>query len=245
MSRVRASKIASLLIVLGLVGGLGYYLGTSGGSESSDALEAVKSSSSFEKISEEGEVDIRSYNISGETVSKSEESDYPYNWTAEGLGGKKSTFILAVDFAGFAEEESRLVIAKSSSSAHIYQLQDGEVINDISALGLLGQVRQAENERERKQACRNSNVSVTEASINEGGFSVQLSASGDLARWIQVKVNTEGENFEKDELIGAGGNETFEFEEVQGLENVESIELSSFESDPCETERTISELPQE
>lgn len=232
-------------VIVVSIGGIGFYLEFTDSSASSGGLNAVKSSSSFDKISEEGEVDIRSYDIGGNTISLSKESNYPYDWSAKNIGNKNSTFAMAVDFADFKEEESRLVFVNSSKSAHIYQLQDKSIISNISGIRLVNEIMQTENERQRNQACSNSNITIEHASMTSESFSVKLSVSGNgLARWIHVDVNLNGERIEKDEVIDAGESQSFNFKQVESLEKIEEVSISTHESDSCNFDKkTLSELP--
>ena len=242
----KASIYVSVLLIAAVsVGGLGYYLGTMDSSGGSEGLEAVKSSSSFDKLSDDGEVDIRSYKIGSETISVSEDSDYPYNWTSEGLGNKRSTFVLAADFASFKEVESRLVIANSSRGAHIYQLQGEDILNDISGARLLSEVNQARESSEESEICSESTVSVERASIVDGSFSVDISVSGELARWIHLDLELDSETVEKDGIIDPSETKTFTYDQVERVGDVESISLSADQADDCSLERTIAELPVE
>lgn len=226
-------------------GGAGLYFGTMDSSNNSEGLESIKSTSSFERISEETEVEIRKYDIGEKIVSLSKESDYPYNWSAKDLGDKKSTFILAVDFAGFREAESRLVIVNSSKGAHIYQLQSEKIVKDVSGARLLSEVNQNEEKDEQKEVCRGSTVSFERASMADDAFSVEVSVTGEIARWIHVSIQLNGGSEEKDRIIEPSETSEFIFENIDKVEQVNEIVLTEDSADDCNTDKKITDIPLE
>ena len=231
--------VVPVLLALILIGGLGFYLLTSGESSESEGLEAVKNTESFQKLQQEGEVQLRTYNITSETVSFSQRSDYPYNWSGSGIGDRRSTFTLAADFANFDQIESTMVLANNSRSAYIYQLEDGKVTNTVSGLKLMNELNQEEVEREKRETCRASEITVEEASVQGGELSVNLSNTEELARWVYVNVTTDGDKLKDDTIIGQGESYEFIFEEVDA-DNVERINLNSKR---CGYRETINQLP--
>jgi len=234
--------VIPVLLALILIGGLGFYLLASGGASESEGLEAVKNTESFQELQQEGEVQLRTYNITSETVSFSRESDYPYNWTGSSIGNRRSTFTLAADFASFDQIESTMVLANNSRSAYIYQLEDGKVTNTVSGLELMNEINQKEAEQERREACRASEITVEEASVQGEELSVNVSnTGGGLTRWVYANVTTGGDKLKDDKIIGQGESYEFTFEEIDA-ENMEQIDLKS---EKCGYSETINQLPVE
>ena len=234
--------VISVLIGIILIGGLGFYLLTNSSDSGSKELEAVKNTESFQKLQQEGEVQVKTYNITRETVSFSQENDPPYNQSTNSIEDRRSTFTLATDFADFNQIESRMVLANNSRSTYIYQLEDGEVTNTVSGMELVKKVNQKEMEQEKQEACRTSEITVKEASVQDEQLSVNVSnTNGELARWVYVNVTTGGDKLKENEVIGQGESFEFMFEEID-TENIEQINLNSKK---CGYRETINQLPVE
>lgn len=234
--------VIPVLLALILIGGLGFYILTGSGSPSSEHIEAVKNTESFEELEQEGEVQVRSYNITQEDVSFSQRSDFPYNWSSSDLEDRRSVFTMAVDFTGFDQVESTLVFANNSRSAYIYQLENGDVTNTVSGLELISEVNEKETGLAKRKACRASEITVEETSVQGEQLSVNVSnRGGKMARWVYINVTADGEKFKEDDVIDGNQSHEFSFEDIE-TEKVEQIDLNS---DKCGYSETINQLPVE
>jgi hypothetical protein len=126
--------IPSVMVVIAAFSGAYLFLGGDSGSPK----EAIRSTSSYEKLSDDDSFTLKSIKIDSDMIERSRNRDYPYEGKVlDSEDVMEDSYIIGVDFGRFKEERGYFYMAETDTVKAFYQVNsDGELVAEMSGYAL-------------------------------------------------------------------------------------------------------------